>query len=101
MARARLILAALALASCAGSAAPEPPAAIPPPQCAARADVLKHLAAKYGERVVAIGVDNRGGVVELVASAETWTLVLTGPRGLSCMIAAGEDWQAIPQGRGV
>lgn len=68
------------------------------PVCAERATVLDELARRYREAPVALGLANNGGVVELFASADgaTWTLLITLPSGLSCMMAAGEDWQALP-----
>lgn len=62
--------------------------------CDARADVLTHLKAKYAEAPAALGVTAIGQLVELIAAPDgkTWTLILTSPRGVSCLIAAGEHW---------
>ncbi len=63
--------------------------------CAARVKVLGHLAKKYGEAPVAIGVTNKGGLVEVLTSVggDTWTLIVTTPQGISCLVAAGEGWR--------
>lgn len=63
--------------------------------CAPRDKVLSHLAKKYGEAPVAVGVTNQGGLVEVLTTADgdTWTIIVTLPDGMSCMVAAGEGWR--------
>ncbi len=63
--------------------------------CNPRTDVLGHLAKKYGEAPVAIGVTNKGGLVEVLTTGDgnTWTIIVSQPNGTSCMIAAGEGWR--------
>ncbi len=81
----------LMLAACAT------PAAAQPTLCNDRADVLAHLANKYSEAPVAIGVTNGGGLVEVLATGDgsTWTIIVTLPNGTSCLVAAGEGWRAL------
>lgn len=64
--------------------------------CAPRADVLAGLRGRFSEDPVAIGLSNAGGVVEVLASADgaTWTLIVTDPQGVTCLMAAGEFWEA-------
>ena len=63
--------------------------------CSPRSDVLGHLARKYGESPVAIGVTNKGGLVEVLTTGDgnTWTIIVSMPNGTSCMVAAGEGWR--------
>ena len=65
--------------------------------CMNRAEVLKQLSSKYAETPIALGLEKRGDVVEIFSSGDgaTWTLVLTRPNGETCLVAAGEAWQAI------
>lgn len=65
--------------------------------CASRADILDHLAYKYAEAPVAVGLANNGGVIEVLSSGhgETWTIIITMPDGESCMVAAGEGWDQL------
>ncbi len=67
--------------------------------CEQRDDVLGHLAQKYHELPVAIGVTNRGGLVEVLSSGDgkTWTIIISSPDGEACLVAAGEGWRALPQ----
>jgi len=42
-----------------------------------------------------MGVSTNGSLVELYTSENgTWTLMLTRPDGVSCLIAAGQNWEA-------
>ncbi len=67
--------------------------------CKERNDVLGHLAQKYQELPVAVGVTNRGGLVEVLSTGDgkTWTIIISSPDGEACMVAAGEGWRALPQ----
>lgn len=64
-------------------------------KCGDRLEALAHLAERYHEAPVAIGVATNGGVVEVLASADgkTWTIIVTLPNGRACLIAAGGDWE--------
>ena len=67
-------------------------------QCDQRDDVLELLARKYQEVPVAAGVTNGGGgLVEVLTDArgDTWTIIVTTPQGLSCLVAAGEGWRTV------
>ncbi len=85
---------ALALILLAGSAA-----AAEGPTCDKRPAVMSQLENKYSERPVAIGVANNGGIVEVLATedGDTWTIIITLPNGMTCLVAAGEDWERLPK----
>ncbi len=67
--------------------------------CTQRADLVTWLAAKYKETPVALGVNREGGLVEVLSSdkGDTWTIIVTSPVGLSCVVAVGEGWRAGPR----
>jgi len=66
------------------------------PQCADRGSVLAQLAQKYHEAPVNMGLTNAGAVLEILTSdGGTWTVVVTTPSGVSCMIAAGQHWEPV------
>lgn len=69
------------------------------PQCNDRKQVLDLLAKKYKEAPVASGVTNNGGLVEVLSDAKggTWTIIVTTPQGVSCLVAAGEGWRRMEQ----
>ncbi len=63
------------------------------PKCAKRADLIKWLDKNYHEVAVAIGMINDQSMMEMYVSATgTWTLLLTGTNGVSCMLADGDNW---------
>lgn len=68
-------------------------------QCNDRDSVIALLAKKYKEAPVALGVTNTGGLVEVLSTGngDTWTIIVTTPQGLSCLVAAGEGWHAIEE----
>ena len=69
------------------------------PQCNERDNVLALLAKKYKETPIAAGVTNTGGLVEVLTDTKsgTWTIIVTTPQGMSCLVAAGEGWRAMEQ----
>lgn len=66
-----------------------------PAACTTRARMIEQLASRYAEAPVAVGLASGGGLVEVFAAADgaTWTVIVTNPRGQSCIVAAGESWQ--------
>ena len=73
--------------------------ALAAPQCAARPQVLETLAQKFGESRRSMGIAADQTVMELFASAETgsWTLTLTLPTGMTCLVAAGQNYEVIAE----
>ena len=66
--------------------------------CGERASLLKQLEGNYKEALVSMGLASNGSIVELTKSDEgTWTILLTSPKGLTCLIAAGEHWEVLKQ----
>jgi hypothetical protein len=69
------------------------------PACVKRADLAKHLESKYQEAPSAVGLSDNGSLLEVFSSADgsTWTVTVTMPNGISCMVATGQQWQDIPR----
>jgi hypothetical protein len=66
--------------------------------CGPRDQLLKHLAQQFQESPTAIGLSGDGKAVELLTSTTgSWSLVVTAPRGMSCLVGSGEAWQAVPR----
>lgn len=63
--------------------------------CGSRESIIRQLETKYGETRRSLGVQQGRGVLEVYASSETgtWTIIITNPRGISCLIAAGEAFE--------
>ena len=64
-------------------------------QCSQRHHVVEHLAKKYQEAQVAVGVTGKGALVEVLTTKDggTWSILLTNPNGVSCLVASGEGWR--------
>ena len=65
--------------------------------CGPRADLVKKLKAKYGEHQTALGISGPLAVeVWTNPKTGTWTMLRTMANGVSCLMATGEHWQAVP-----
>ena len=65
--------------------------------CNSRKAILAILEKDYGEKPVARGVANNGALVERTESKDgkTWTLIVTTPKGITCLLAAGDNWEGL------
>jgi len=63
--------------------------------CADRTMIVERLSQKYGETRQSAGLNQNNGMVEVFASSDTgtWTILVTMPNGMSCLMAAGKAWQ--------
>lgn len=62
--------------------------------CAQRDVVIERLSTKYQETQTAGGLQSSKSIMEVWASEEsgTFTVILTHPNGLSCIVASGTHW---------
>jgi len=78
-------------------------------ECGQRDQVVERLASRYSERLTAGGLqetDSTQSVIEVWASTETgtFTVLLTNPDGIACIVAAGTNFfgpPSAPAARGV
>ena len=83
-------LAAISLAGIAGKAEAAP-------QCGDHDKIVDVLGNKFKENRRVMGVVNSKAVMEIFMSPQgTWTMVITDTSGISCITAAGEEWQDVP-----
>ena len=76
--------------------APAAHAQATPPMCYDRSEVLSALDGNFAERPVSLGLSLDGRVVELLKSpGGTWTIIMTAPDGVSCLVTAGKFWQNV------
>ncbi len=59
--------------------------------CVERVDMLNRLASEYGEELIEVKMMEEHGLLEVLKSPTrgTWTLLLTKPGGISCVLATG------------
>ncbi len=83
----------LTLAAC-GVMAQSAAAQVP---CGERGEIVKMLTEKYREQPRAIAIASQTNLLEVYSSTSgSWTILVTKPRGSSCIIAAGQSWEDIP-----
>lgn len=65
--------------------------------CGARDSILTQLYLSHQEQPVVIGLTATGNVIEVLASEDgaTWTIITTGPGGLTCVVQTGVHWQRV------
>ena len=65
--------------------------------CGERAFILKNLERTHSEMPQAMGLSTEGTVIEvLVSSAGSWTILITYPNRLTCLVATGAYWESLP-----
>lgn len=75
-----------------------PPAVQAQAVCGERGEVASKLEKGHSETPVSMGLASNGAVIEVFASDKgTFTIIMTLPTGMSCLMAAGEDWQELPK----
>ena len=67
--------------------------------CAPRDTVVARLAEGYGETRQSIGLGANNAVVEVFASPDsgTWTITVTMPNGVTCLVASGQAYEALAE----
>jgi len=74
------------------------PAAAQQMMCGDRGKVVASLEKGYSEAPSSMGLASNGSVIEIFTSAKgTFTIIMTQPSGLSCLMAAGESWEDLPK----
>ena len=65
-------------------------------RCGDRERVVAYLEKEWGETQRAFGIAGDRQLLELFASeGGSWTILLTSPRGSTCLMAAGRAFQAV------
>ncbi|UCH74032.1 MAG: hypothetical protein JSU82_17225 [Rhodospirillales bacterium] len=68
--------------------------------CGDRDEIVARLESGYQESTTGIGLSASGGLVELYTSEKgTWTLMLSQPNGVSCLMAAGDNWEQVDRAK--
>ena len=68
-------------------------------QCGPRAVVTAHLAEKFGESRHSMGLAGNNTMMEVYASEKsgTWTITVTLPTGITCLVASGEGFETLTE----
>jgi hypothetical protein len=66
------------------------------PMCTQRDKLVTLLDGKYSEQQTGYGLVGTHAMLEVfVSEKHTFTIVSTYPNGISCIIAAGDNWEAV------
>lgn len=67
--------------------------------CGKRDAIMDRLEAQYSEQPIAIGLDSKGGVMEMLAGPSgSWTIIRTNAKGLTCFMATGVAFEKMLPG---
>lgn len=63
--------------------------------CADRASIAGTLKNKHGESILGLGLSGPNAVFEVWRAKQTgsWTITVTRPNNMTCILATGSDWQ--------
>ena len=69
--------------------------------CGNRDTIVKRLAEGYGESRQSIGLGSDNSVMEVFASEETgtWTITVTMPNGMTCLVASGRAFETLDEAK--
>lgn len=67
--------------------------------CGPREAVVTRLAEGYGETRQSMGIGANNAIVEVFASDQTgsWTITVTAPGGLTCLVASGQAFEELAE----
>lgn len=85
-----------------GAAALAPPSAYAQGMpCMPRTDLVERLEGRFDEHVVGGGLQSPQRLLEVWASGESgsFTVFVTSPDGVSCVVATGQHWHTAPPRR--
>ncbi len=66
--------------------------------CGERKAIVTSLEKTFSEAPVSMGLGSNGAIIEVFASPfSTFTIILTRPDGVTCVMAAGENGEDLPK----
>lgn len=67
--------------------------------CGPRDMVVERLASGFGETRQSVGLGANNAIVEVFASIETgtWSITITAPGGLTCLVASGGAFESLAE----
>lgn len=71
-----------------------PPARVP---CHSYNDIVGQLDKRYAEAPISIGMQSNGNMLQVFANQErdSWTILSVSPKGVGCILAAGNNWESL------
>ncbi len=67
------------------------------PVCGQRSTFVSQLKDRFAEKPVSVGLASNGVIVEVfAANSGSFSILVTRPEGISCLVTSGENWQDLP-----
>ena len=65
--------------------------------CGDGAALMAHLEKEWSEAPAVIALDAAGRLVRILVNPQTgtWSILVTGPGGPTCMVSHGSDWESV------
>ena len=64
--------------------------------CGERAHIVDRLDLEFSETPQALGLSEDGALVEVMVSPSgSWTILVTYPQKLTCVVATGDGWESL------
>lgn len=72
------------------------------PLCGKRSAFVTQLKKRYAETPVSIGLASNGSMIEVfVSPSGSFSILVSRPEGISCMVTSGDNWQTLRAGKGI
>ncbi|MGB5864984.1 MAG: hypothetical protein WBG95_11880 [Sulfitobacter sp.] len=70
-----------------------------PRNCGSRDVIVDRLASGFGETRQSVGIGSNNAMVEVFASSDSgsWTILVTSPSGVSCLVASGQSFEQVAE----
>ena len=80
------------------AATPPPIAAYAQINCGVRSQIIGVLKQQHRETVLGVGLANPNAIYEVWRAKQigTWTILMTKPNNISCIMATGRNWMEAP-----
>ncbi len=66
--------------------------------CGDRTEFVEKLKDGYAEEPISVGLAANGSVIEVFAAdSGSFSILITQPTGVSCLVASGKEWLELPQ----
>jgi hypothetical protein len=67
------------------------------PQCGPHKQIVELLSKRFSENPKAVGLVGEKRIMEVFTSEKgSWTILVTNSDGQTCILAAGDDWEDVP-----
>lgn len=94
-----ILVCSIILAYCAGAQAQQSSDPIKLP-CGSVSNIAPTLKREFGQSVTQMGITKGGSLIQVYVADQSWTLTVrpASSPDVECLMAVGNEWQAVPEG---